>query len=98
MLKGECKMLVEKIIFNLLAFSLFVSMFFKMIRKNDTNYVVVLVFEAIGILISFISILFQINLNALILILVYILSVILPLAIIILEKRGMNNAYKILFM
>ena len=83
-------MLVEKIIFNLLAFSLFVSMFFKMIRKNDTNYVVVLVFEAIGILISFISILFQINLNALILILVYILSVILPLAIIILEKRGMN--------
>ena len=83
-------MLVEKIIFNLLAFSLFVIMFFKMMRKNDTNYVAILVLQAIGILISFISILFKVNLNALILILVYILSVILPFIILILEKRGMN--------
>lgn len=90
MLKGECQMLIEKIIFNLLAFSLFVIMFFKMIRKNDTNYVMILVLEAIGIAISFIGILFQINLSIGILILVYLLSVVLPLLIIILEQKGMN--------
>ncbi len=83
-------MLIEKIIFNLLAFSLFVIMFFKMIRKNDTNYLAILILESIGILISFICILFKINMNALMLILVYILSVILPIVIIFLEKKGMN--------
>ena len=40
-------MLAEKIIFNVFAFSLFVLIFFKMIRRNDSNYVVVLCLEAI---------------------------------------------------
>ena len=32
-------MLLEKVIFNLLAFSLFIIIFFKIIRRNDTNYI-----------------------------------------------------------
>ena len=40
-------MLVEKIIFNVLAFSLFVFVFFKMIKRNDSNYVVILCIQAI---------------------------------------------------
>jgi len=36
----------EKIIFNILAFSLFILMFFKMIRKNDSTYVYILVLQA----------------------------------------------------
>ena len=49
-------MLIEKIIFNLIAFSLFIIIFFKIIRKNDTNYIGLLILQAIGITISFIEI------------------------------------------
>ena len=40
-------MLAEKIIFNVLAFSLFVILFFKMIRRNDVNYVAILCMQAL---------------------------------------------------
>ena len=40
-------MLIEKIIYNMLAVALVVIMFSKMIRKNDTNYVSILVLEVI---------------------------------------------------
>lgn len=40
-------MLIEKIIYNMLAVALVVIMFSKMIRKNDTNYVSILVLQAI---------------------------------------------------
>ena len=49
-------MLLEKIIFNLLAFSLFIIIFFKIIRRNDTNYIFLLVLQAFGITISFFEI------------------------------------------
>ena len=39
-------MLVEKIIFSILAFYLFIVMFFKMIKKIDAAYVAILVLEA----------------------------------------------------
>ena len=46
--------MLERIIFNILAFSLFTIIFFKMIRKNDTNYIAILILEALGIAIGFI--------------------------------------------
>ncbi len=47
-------MLIEKFIFNILAFSLFIIVFSKLIRKNDTNYIsILLVLGAIGILLNF---------------------------------------------
>jgi len=52
-------MLIEKFIFNILAFSLFIIIFSKLIRKNDTNYVVILVIEAIGIAINFLELLIE---------------------------------------
>ena len=51
------RMLIEKFIFNILAFSLFIIIFSKLIRKNDTNYVFILVLEAIGIGINFLELL-----------------------------------------
>ena len=39
----------EKIIFNVLAFTLFILIFFKLIRKNDTSYVYLLAIQFIGI-------------------------------------------------
>jgi len=37
----------EKILFNIIAFSMFILMFFKMIRKNDSTYVYILVLQAL---------------------------------------------------
>lgn len=78
--------MLERIIFNILAFSLFVIVFFKMIRKNDTNYVIVLVLEALGIAIGFIELLVENYFGLFMRILTYIISVVIPITIIILEK------------
>lgn len=83
-------MLAEKIIFNILAFSLFIIMFFKMIKKNDTNYVVLLCMQAIGIAISFIEIIFVLKIGGFMKFLIYLLSVIIPIIIIYLEYKNIN--------
>ena len=56
-------MILEQLIFTILAFGIFVYMFFKMIRENDTNYIGVLIIEAIGISLNFIEVLKKIQLG-----------------------------------
>jgi len=82
--------LLELIVFNLVAFSLFIIIFFKIIRKNDTNYIGVLILEAVGITISFFEIRLGITTNTLIVIIRYILAIILPVTIILIELRNIN--------
>ena len=48
-------MLVEQLFFTILAFGLFVYIFLKMIQRNDTNYIYILVMQAIAIAINFIG-------------------------------------------
>lgn len=78
----------ERIIFNLLAFSLFLIVFVKMIQKNDTNYIYLLALQALGILIAFVALIAQITLSMFLLICTYILSVFLPIGLLLLEKKG----------
>ena len=40
-------MILEQLIFTILAFGIFVYMFFKMFKENDTNYIGILIIEAI---------------------------------------------------
>ena len=80
----------EKLLFNLIAFSLFIIIFFKIIRKNDTNYIALLIIQAFGIAISFIEIRLGIVESILWRSLRYLFSVILPFLIIILEVKGIN--------
>ena len=40
-------MILEQLIFTVLAFGIFVYMFFKMFKENDTNYIGILIIEAI---------------------------------------------------
>ena len=87
--KGEI-LVIEKIIFNLLAFSLFIVIFFKIIRRNDSNYVFLLLLEAVGIGISFNEIRLGVEGTIGWCVFRYCLSVILPLFILILEFRGLN--------
>lgn len=87
--------IAEKIIFSILAFYLFIIMFFKMIRKNDTIYISMLAIQALGIAMNFIEIIFNLNFNMLVKILIYLISIIIPLAIIIMEIKGENIAEKL---
>ncbi len=84
--------IAEKIIFSIVAFYLFIIMFFKMIRKNDTIYIYSLVLQALGIAINFIEIIFALEFNILIKSLIYVISILIPLIIIIMEIRGRNVA------
>jgi len=53
--------MIEKIIFSLISLLLFIYVFvFKLIRKNDTTYLTILVIQAIGILINLMQIIFGI--------------------------------------
>lgn len=82
--------MIEKMIFNLLAIALFIIIFFIMARRNDTNYVSLLILEAIGIGINFIILNLGIEEPLAVKILEYVLAVILPIAIIIMEKKNIN--------
>lgn len=83
-------MLAEKIIFSILAFYLFLVMFFKMIKKIDAAYIAVLVLQAIGIAISFIEVIFSLNYNIILKTIIYLISIIIPVIIIYLERKGKN--------
>ena len=83
-------MLAEKIIFNLLAFSLFIIIFSKIIRKNDTSYVSLLILQAIGICIDFLEIKFNIKQSWILMIIRYLVSIVIPIFIIMIEAYKIN--------
>ena len=76
-----------KIIFNLLAFTLFTVVFMKMIKKNDTSYVYILVLEFIGIAISFIELFINENINPFFETIMYLFAVFVPALVLIIEKE-----------
>lgn len=88
-------MWIEQLIFTIISFAIFVYMFLRMIKNNDTTYVIILVFEAIGIALNFVEVLFSVKLNITFSILKYILSIVIPIAIIILEKNNSSLLEKI---
>lgn len=80
-------MIIEKIVFNIFAFSLFTIIFMKLIKKNDAVYVYILGLEFIGIVINFIEIFFNIQLNLFFRVIIYILAVIIPGIVILIEHK-----------
>ncbi len=83
-------MLAEQLIFTVISLAIFVYTFFKMIRKNDTSYVIILLLEAIGIALNFIEFAFTIKSNIILDIAKYALSILVPIIAIILETRGIT--------
>lgn len=77
--------MIEKIIFNLFAFTLFIFIFLKLIKRNDASYVYLLVLQFIGIVINFIELTMGKSFGSILKIVMYILSVMIPLFIIWLE-------------
>mgnify|MGYP005757016487 FL=1 len=83
-------MIIEQFVFTVISLAIFVYMFFKMIKNNDTSYIVILILEAIGIAINFLGFSLFIELNMFLNLLKYVLSIVIPGIVIILEKRGMT--------
>lgn len=81
-------MILEQLIFTILAFGLFIYMFLKMIQKNDTNYISILVMQAVGIALNFIAVLGKIELILFFMIIKYVFGIIIPIAVMIIEKKG----------
>ncbi|MGN1327775.1 MAG: tetratricopeptide repeat protein [Clostridia bacterium] len=88
----------EKIIFNLFAFTLFILIFLKLIKRNDTSYVYLLVLQFIGIAINFIELTIGKSFGMVFKIIMYVLSVILPLFIIWLEYAKNTELAEIFYM
>ena len=81
-------MLAEQLIFAVIALGLFFYIFYKIFQKNDTSYVIPLILQAVGIVLDFLEVLFSIELNFLFVTLKYIMAIILPAVIIIIERHG----------
>lgn len=79
--------MLEKIIFNVLAFALFTITVLKLIKKNDTSYIYILALEFVGILINFIELFFTIQLNWFLRSITYLFSIIIPIVILWIEKK-----------
>lgn len=83
--------MVERIIFSLVSFLLFAYIFlFKMMKKNDTTYLAILVCQAIGILLNLIRILLDTLNGAISVIIMYVFSIIIPAVVVLLENKNIN--------
>lgn len=82
--------MIEKIIFNMIAFTLFILMFGNLIKKNDTNYIYILVIQALGIAINFIELIFSVKISEGFKILVYIFSIFIPIIIFVMEYKWIS--------
>ena len=83
--------MIEKIIISLICFLFFVYVFiFKMIKKNDTSYLYILVLQALGIMLNFIQILFNILNGIIFKIFIYLFCIIIPALIFVLESKNIN--------
>ena len=82
--------MVIKIILTILAFILFFIIFGKLIKKNDTNYVYILLLQALGITVEFLEIITDSHFSIWVMVIMYILSIVLPIALYIIEKKWIN--------
>ena len=78
--------MIEKIFFTTIAIALFTITFLKLIKKNDTTYIYVLAVEFIGIAINFIELFLKTPFHWSLKLLMYLLSIILPIALFAIEK------------
>ena len=83
--------MILKILITLVSFILFIYMFyFKLIKKNDTNYLIILGIQAVGILINFIQIIFGVLKGTCWNIIIYIFAIIIPALVFALEYKKLN--------
>ena len=82
--------MLEQLFFITVSVAIFGIMFYKMIKKNETGYIYLLILGALGIIIDGIGIVANVNANIFLKILTYIMSIIIPGAALILEYKNID--------
>lgn len=82
--------MLEQLFFITVSVAVFGIMFYKMIKKNETGYIYLLILGALGIIIDGIGIVANVNANIFLKILTYIMSIIIPGAALILEYKNID--------
>lgn len=90
--------MLEQLLFITISVILFGAIFFKMIKKNETEYIVILVLEALGIMLDGAGIIFNLKLNFIIKSIIYFVAIVLPILLLILEYKNIDiiNSIKML--
>ena len=83
-------MMIEQLFFIITSVILFGIIFYKMIKRNDTTYLILLVMEAIGIIIYGTGMIFNTNKNMILKVFSYIVSIIVPIVIMGLEYKNID--------
>lgn len=83
-------MIVGRILFYLVAISLLVIIFLKMMKKNEIVYLVSLVLQAIGILINLLGLIFKFEINVFFKVIFYLMTLAIPIAILICDTKKIN--------
>ncbi|MBR2744872.1 MAG: tetratricopeptide repeat protein [Clostridia bacterium] len=79
--------MLEKVTFFIFAFIMFMILFFKLIRKKDSIYIYLVALNLVGILIRFVELSNKLEFNFILVSVCYIISVIIPFIIIVLELK-----------
>lgn len=79
--------MLEQLFFIAASILLFGAIFLKMIKLNDTEYIAILLLQAIGIILDGVLVIFNLKISRF---LIYTFSIILPLILLILEKKNIN--------
>lgn len=82
--------MLEQLFFITISIIIFGLMFYKMIKKNETGYIYLLILGAIGIIIDGIGIVANTNTNIFLKVITYIMSIIIPGMAIILEHKNVD--------
>lgn len=82
--------MLHLILFSIIAISIFLITFFKLIKRNDTNYIYILAIEFVGLIMNFTYAFTGKNPSIYVYIIMYIFSVIIPLTLQIIEHKGTN--------
>ncbi len=83
-------MIVEKIIFTIVATYLLIAMIFKLIKKVDKIHASIILLQVLGLILGIIELISTSNFNIFIKFLMYLISIIIPITVIILEQKGKN--------
>ena len=83
-------MIFEKVFFYVVAVAFAVIIFLKLMKKSDITYLISLILQTLGIFISLIGLIFNLNINIFLKAIIYILSIGLPIVLLICEKKNIN--------
>ncbi len=83
-------MLIERIVFTIVALYLLIFNAFRLIKRVDKVHIFILILQGIGLILELIEIIGIINYNIIIKLVLYLISIVIPILVIFVERKGRN--------